>query len=244
MERPLRTVKRKRTAAKRSAVVPEELHHLRLYVRALRRHGASEDFIREKDFENEFYWYFELSRLMTLAFATFEQVNEKHFQGKLPRPLITFCTRSTGGFYNKRKNHIGISMGMTLEHGEHEFMETLLHEIGHMKHSDHSANFYTLIRSIGASGKKAPMTRLLDHKRTNYVLTNYPVEVVCPSCGVRSRFKTRRALLYACRKCCDRFAGGKFDTRYKFILTSLLTSTTSSLTSTSSLSPDSISSTQ
>lgn len=224
MEKQLRTVKRKRTT-KRSAVLPEELHHLRLYVRALRRHGVSEDFIREKDFENEFYWYFELSRLMTLAYATFDEVNHTYFEGKLPTPLVTFCTRSTGGFYNKRKNHIGISMGMTAEHGEHEFMETLLHEIGHMKHSDHSPRFYALIRSIGATGKKAPMTKLLEHKRTNYVMSNYPVEVCCPSCGVRSRFKTKRALLYACRKCCDRFAGGKFDTRFKFVLATSLAPT-------------------
>jgi predicted SprT family Zn-dependent metalloprotease len=213
-------------------VVPDELHHLRLYVRALRRHGATEDFIREKDFENEFYWYFELSRLMTLAHATFDDVNQKHFGGLLPQPLITFCTRSSGGFYNKRKNHIGISMGMTVEFGEKEFMETLLHEIGHMKHSDHSPNFYALIRSIGATGKKAPMTKLLEHKRVNYLNSNYPVEVICPSCNVRTRFKTKRALLYACRKCCDRFNGGRFDLKYKFVLAQALSPSLPSLQST------------
>jgi predicted SprT family Zn-dependent metalloprotease len=203
-------------------VVPDELHHLRLYVRALRRHGASEEFIREKDFENEFYWYFELTRLMTLAYATFAQVNQKHFGGSLTTPSITFCTRSSGGFYNKRKHHIGISLGMTVEFGEPEFIETLLHEIGHIRHQDHGPNFYALIRSIGATGKKAPVTRLLQHKRVNYQNTNYPVEVMCPSCNVRSRFKTKRALLYACRKCCDRYNGGKFDVRYKFVLASSL----------------------
>ena len=203
-------------------VVPDELHYLRIYVRALRRHGVSEDYIRERDFENEFYWYFELSRLMQLAQATFDRVNAQHFSGALPQPVISWCTRSTGGFYNKRKNEIGISMGMTLEHGEREFMETLLHEIGHMKHGDHSANFYALIRSIGASGKKAPMTKLLEHKRTNFVVTKYPVEVICPSCGVRSRFKTKRALLYPCRRCCDKLNSGKFDARFKFILAPIL----------------------
>jgi predicted SprT family Zn-dependent metalloprotease len=216
MEKSLRTTKVRR---KKRAVVPDELHHLRLYVRALRRHGVSEDFIREKDLENEFYWYFELQRMITLAYAIFDRINDQHFAGALPKPLIAYCTRSTGGFYNKRDNHIGISMGMTVEHGEQEFIETVIHEIGHMKHSDHSPKFYALIRSLGASGKKAPMTRLLQNKRANFLNSNYPVEVECPSCKVKSRFKTRRALLYACKKCCDKFNAGKFDPRFKFVLT-------------------------
>lgn len=194
------------------------MHQLRLYAAALKRHGVAPEAIAARDLENEFYWYFHLSGLIEKAYQVFDGINADRFSGELPRPLISFCPRSTGGFYHHRKHHIGISMAMTVEHGEAEFMETLLHEIGHIKYQDHSPQFYALIRSFGATGKKAPVTSLLEKKRKNYVLNNYPVEVSCPSCGIRSRFKTRRGLRYACKRCCDKFSGGKFDVRFKFVM--------------------------
>lgn len=200
--------------------LPYELRSLRLCVKALRRHGVDAALIDQMDLSNEFYWYFHLNGLLEKARSTFARLNAERFGSRLSEPKIVFCTRSTGGYYHSRRNEIGISLAMTVEHGEAEFMETLLHEIGHMKHRDHSPAFYALIRSLGASGKKAPLTRLLEKKRQNFVLTRYPVEVECPQCKTRSRFKTRRVLQYACRKCCDRFAGGKFDVRFKFVTVS------------------------
>lgn len=179
--------------------------------------GLSEDRYRELDLDNDFYWLFRLSELLAQAGARFDEINSSFYAGALIRPRILFCRRSTGGYYDRRKHEIGISMAMTLEWGDPEFYETLLHEIAHIRIGNHSPKFYAELQRIGGSGRKAPMTLLLAHKRTAHVEKRYPVVVECPGCRRQQRYRTRRALKYACKSCCVRYAGGKFDSRFKFV---------------------------
>jgi predicted SprT family Zn-dependent metalloprotease len=195
---------------------------LSLYQRALVRHGVDPDAIARLDLDNSFYWLFRLSELIAKAYVTFDGINAKYFANKFARPHICFCTRATGGYYDRRKHEIGISLAMTIEHGESEFTETLLHEIAHIVHHAHSQAFYDVLSKIGGSGRKAPMTVLLKAKRASYVERNYPIRVRCPNCQREHRYKTRRALKYACKPCCQQYAGGKFDARFQFVISSPL----------------------
>lgn len=195
-----------------------DLDLLRNYQKALVRHGAQATEIASFDLDNSFYWLFRLSELIARGYERFDRLNLEQFSGKYTRPLIQFCSRSTGGYYHKGRHEIGISLSMTVEHGEKEFFETLLHEIAHIAYHAHSPKFYELLSKLGGSGRKAPMTLLLSAKRATYVERNYPVIVRCPNCLREHRYRTRRALRYACRPCCTKFAGGKFDSRFKFVL--------------------------
>ena len=177
------------------------------------KHGA---LAHDLDLENEFFWLFRLSELRARADRTFDEVNARFFGGSLLKPKIIFCSRSTGGYYNKTHHTIGISLAMTVEYGETEFFETLLHEIAHITVQSHSSKFYELLKNIGGTGRKAPMTILLRAKRDRFLMEHYPIRVRCPNCRKEYRYPTRRALSYACRPCCNKFAAGKFDARYKF----------------------------
>jgi predicted SprT family Zn-dependent metalloprotease len=194
------------------------------YVATLERYGASEDHFKQFDLSNDFYWLFRLNDLLTLADKTFERINRVYFSGTLPKPQIAFCRRSTGGFYDHRKRFIGISIAMTVEFGESEFLETLLHEIAHIRVRAHNGEFYELLHKIGGTGRKAPRTRLLELKQTSNQLKRYPILVCCPNCGLERRYRTRRALHFACRACCAKHNGGAFDTR--FLLQEVITRST------------------
>ncbi len=188
---------------------------LKNYRRALSRYNID---AAELDLDNNFYWLFRLEALLAKAHRTFDEINASHFGGQLLRPRIIYCTRSTGGYYNKNRHTIGISLSMMIEHGEPEFFETLLHEIAHIQIASHSPKFYELLRAIGGSGRKAPMTILLRAKRERYLAEHYPVRVRCPNCRKEYRYRTRRALSYACRPCCQKFARGKFDARFRLVM--------------------------
>jgi len=190
-----------------------ELDLLQSYRNALLKFGTVAPGL---DLDNDFFWLFRLSGLLAQAYRSFEEINRKHFQDVLPRPKIIFCNRATGGYYNKTRHTIGISFAMTIEHGEKEFFETLKHEIAHIVVQSHSPRFYEVLRSIGGSGRKAPVTILLKAKRDRFLTEHYQVRVRCPECKKEYRYRTRRALRYACRPCCEKFAGGKFDARFKF----------------------------
>jgi predicted SprT family Zn-dependent metalloprotease len=192
-----------------------ELELLCAYRSKLLELGIEESQIEKFDLGNDFYWLFRLTALISLAYRTFEEVNRKYFEGRLERPNIIFCARSTGGYYNKGRHTIGISLPMTIEFGEPEFFETLLHEIAHIVVASHSPKFYNVLHAIGGSGKKAPLTLLLQAKRKLHAETHYPIVVRCPNCLRQSRYKTRRALHYACRRCCNKYAHGKYDERFK-----------------------------
>jgi predicted SprT family Zn-dependent metalloprotease len=194
-----------------------ELDLLHAYRKKLLKLGIPEAQTIHLDLGNDFFWLFRLSGLIAKAYQTFDELNSRYFAGRLNRPTILFCNRSTGGYYNKTRHIIGISLAMAIEFGEPEFFETLLHEIAHILVASHSPKFYEVLRAIGGNGKKAPLTMLLRAKRERYAERNYPVIVRCPNCSRQSRYKTRRALHYACRICCNKYAHGKYDERFKLV---------------------------
>jgi ribosomal protein L37AE/L43A len=221
----LNTLKRlqapQKQGKKKSPVVParsrSEIELLRSYRERIIALGVHGEQLARLDLENEFYWLFRLSGLLAEAYRMFDKVNERHFASRLIRPKIIFCNRSSGGYYSRARHTIGISIAMTVEFGESEFFETLLHEIAHIVIQSHSVQFYALLTNLGGGGKKAPLTMLLAAKRARYREKHYPVIVVCPNCKHEHRYRTRRALRYACRPCCTKYAGGKYDARFKFI---------------------------
>src|SRR5580704_14151242 len=100
---PRKQVKKKSPRSKKER---SELELLDSYRRALARHGADAVSL---DLDNEFYWMFRLSALIALAYQKFDEINQRHFVNRFARPKITFCNRSTGGYYNKTHHTIGIS---------------------------------------------------------------------------------------------------------------------------------------
>jgi predicted SprT family Zn-dependent metalloprotease len=196
----------------------EELAMLLNYSRQLQKYGASEKALAILDLENVSGWLPTLIDDIAFAYDSFDQVNSKFFGGKYTCPRIKYARRATGGYYDRRKHEIGISMAMTIEFGRPEFLETLLHEFAHFEIQAHNQCFYDLLEQLGGSGRKAPRTYLLELKRNQFVLDNYPVLVHCPNCLVERRYRNRRALRYACKACCQKFAGGKFDTRFQLVL--------------------------
>jgi hypothetical protein len=211
---PRKQVKKKSLSQKRDR---SELELLHSYRRALAKCGVDAPSL---DLDNEFYWMFRLSGLIAQAHQKFDEINRKHFSKTLPRPKIIFCNRSTGGYYNKTRHTIGISLAMTVELGDSEFFETLLHEIAHIAEQSHSPRFYQILTSIGGKGKKAPMTILLQAKRERFIAEHYSVHVRCPHCNSEYRYRTRRALRYACRSCCIQYGNGKYDARFRLVLCS------------------------
>jgi predicted SprT family Zn-dependent metalloprotease len=209
LQAPRKQVKKKSPGRDRER---SELDLLQSYRSALFKLGTA---VPALDLDNDFFWLFRLNGLMARGNRIFDEINHKHFNNSLSRPKIMFCNRSTGGYYNKTRHTIGISLAMTIEHGEEEFFETLLHEIAHIVVQSHSPRFYEVLTSIGGSGRKAPITILLKAKRNRFLTEHYRVRVRCPECKTEYRYRTRRALSYACRPCCEKFAGGKFDAKYK-----------------------------
>ena len=208
---------RRSTAKSRSRKSTPEDRSLLLFkahVSTLQRYDAPSNHFDQFDLYNDFYWLFRLNDLLTFADQTFERLNQVHFAGTLQKPQIAFCRRSTGGFYDHRKHLIGISLAMTVEFGESEFLETLLHEIAHIRVRAHNGAFYELLRKIGGTGRKAPRTKLLELKQASNQLKRYPILVCCPNCGLQRRYRPRRALHFACRACCTRHSGGAFDARF------------------------------
>ena len=202
----------------RGRVERSEIELLHNYRKRVVRLGVDAELLAALDLENDFYWLFRLSGLMAVANQKFDQLNAQYFESNLPRPKIIFCNRSTGGYYNRTRHTIGISLAMTVEFGEPEFFETLLHEIAHIIVQSHGPKFYEVLTLLGGTGKKAPLTLLLAAKRKKHLEEHYPVIVHCPMCLRERRYRTKRAMRYACRTCCTKYAGGKYDERFRFVL--------------------------
>jgi predicted SprT family Zn-dependent metalloprotease len=137
----------------------------------------------------------------------FERLNRTFFDGKASIPLIEFSKRKTfGGYYQKNRHRIVLSWQAFQEHGWDETLNTFRHEVAHIAHQNHSAEFWTLAISMGCTKKYAsnpvkPMIR----RRKIYIYA-------CPNCGAQiKRYKVLRKS--SCARC-DK----KYNDRYKFKL--------------------------
>src|ERR1051325_5785345 len=74
---------------------------LAAYKRGLLRHEVNPELFSSLDLDNHFFWLFRLTELIAKAHAKFDEINARVFAGKYPRPRIQYCTRATGGYYQR-----------------------------------------------------------------------------------------------------------------------------------------------
>lgn len=118
------------------------------------------------------------------------------------------------GYYNPSERLIVLSRPYADHYGESEVLATLLHELVH--HRVH-LTFGNRVRPHGQEFR-AEMLRVgcprycYDTTRLKRLL------FVCPSCGRefgRERRPPRSGI--ACGPCCKRYAGGRFDARFRLV---------------------------
>lgn len=132
-------------------------------------------------------------------YRMFDEVNEKYYGGLLRKPTIVWVDKmgSFAGRYRRNEHKIEMSR-FYHEHYSDEVLDTLKHEIIHIKILGHNLRFKREALRLGCSCF-ARSIRHLDAR--------YKYEYVCEKCG--HSFRTARPLKrrYSCRKC----APGKFN---------------------------------
>jgi predicted SprT family Zn-dependent metalloprotease len=137
----------------------------------------------------------------------FERLNAAHMGGKYTCPIIEFSTRkSFGGYYQKNKHRIVLSWQAYLEHGWDEVLNTFRHEVAHIVHLHHRAEFWELALRLGVT-KKYAANPVVTKQRAGKVYV-----YVCPSCKGEVR-RRKRLRMSSCGKC-DK----NFNLRYKLTL--------------------------
>lgn len=125
--------------------------------------------------------------------AEFDRLNAAHFGGRMTAPEIVVSTRKTyGGYYQPRLHRIVVSWQAFTEHGLGESLNTFRHEVAHIVHPHHRADFWTLARALGATQRYASAPLARQAQRFVYV---------CPACG--RRLERRRRLRAASCGACD-----------------------------------------
>ena len=147
----------------------------------------------------------------------FSEWNLKSFGGKLPVPEIRWNARlrsSAGRFIPSRKRCI-IEIAtylITEDHAETLIRDTMGHEMIHylLWHKrlpyGHTPEFHKIMKEIGVS-------------RYNPVPKHRPFKHVyaCTSCEQKI-FARKRLQGAACAACCNQYAEGKYEARYKLHL--------------------------
>lgn len=144
-------------------------------------------------------------------YRRFDVFNWLYFGGSLPRPKIEYSTRmSSAGSYTPQGRIIKIGRKYH-ELFPQDIDDTLKHEMIHILHFYHDANFKREARRIGASMKARSHPSL--RKPPRYIYQ-------CPGCG-RKYPRQRRFRMSSCGYCS---AGGRYDERYKLKLVASLAS--------------------
>jgi predicted SprT family Zn-dependent metalloprotease len=151
----------------------------------------------------------------------FDQINLKHFDGFLDRPVLRWNSRlrtCAGRFFPGRRvldlsPVIEVASYLKNEpDAETHVRETMAHEMIHYwlwvrrRPYGHTEEFLAKMNQMGA-------------RRYNPVPMKRPYKYLyqCSHCAMI--FKVRRRLgLLACAKCCRRFSGGRFDQRFVLIM--------------------------
>ncbi len=136
----------------------------------------------------------------------FCRLNAAHFENRLTTPEIVLSTRKTfGGYYQPTRHRIVLSWQAYCEHGLPETLNTFRHEVAHIVHPNHSADFWRVALMLGAVQRYASPPEKLSSRRYVYA---------CPACG--RRIERRRRLRLASCASCDR----RFNPRYALQLIS------------------------
>jgi SprT-like protein len=151
----------------------------------------------------------ELENVLTQCYREFERVNENFFDSKLPTPHIELNHRFTaraGAFYPRTKK-IALSWKYYLAWGLKELLGVLRHEIGHLAlpKESHSPKFKALLKKLRAPRYSKPL-----------VTRPFKYEWACPNCGIKHW--TRKQVMLACGRCCDRYNAGRFERDFQLRL--------------------------
>lgn len=137
-------------------------------------------------------------------YRKFQQYNIKYFAGKLPTPRIRYSQRMLcAGQYIRSRQEIVMSRKYH-EVFPQDIDDTLKHEMIHIIHFNHSADFKREAARIGASVKA----------KTHQTLRMQPRYVYqCRAC--KTEYPRRKRLISAsCGKC----SPSRFDPKYKLVL--------------------------
>lgn len=115
-------------------------------------------------------------------------------------PEIVISTRKTfGGYYQPKGHRIVISWQAYREHGPEETLNTFRHEVAHVVHPNHSANFWKLAYGLGVTRRFAAAPLVC--RRRKYVYA-------CPACN--RKFERKRKLRTASCGSCDKRYNPRF----------------------------------
>ncbi len=151
----------------------------------------------------------EQERVLRRCYGEFERVNEEFFGFQLPTPQIELNRRFTaraGAFYPRTKK-IALSWKYYLTWGLKALLGVLRHEIGHLAlpQEGHSHSFKKLLKRLNAPRYSKPFGK-----------RPYRYEWACPQCGIQHW--TRKHVVLACGRCCDRYNQGRFARRFQLRL--------------------------
>ncbi len=148
----------------------------------------------------------EQTAVWNLLREEFDRLNTAHFEGKLSMPEIVLSSRKTfGGYYQPARHRIVLSWQAYSEHGLPETLNTFRHEVAHIVHPNHSAAFWRVALSLGATQRYARPPLQVSSPRYIYA---------CRACG--RRIERRRRLRAASCASCDR----AYNPRYALQLVS------------------------
>lgn len=138
----------------------------------------------------------ELSRL-------YNQLNEKHFGGKLPQAAVDWSTRlRIAGNCRPDKRDIRLSVRYHTYYPE-EITNTLLHEMLHLVYPKHNISFCRAAEKLGVTIHCREYPGLHPRSRLTYI---------CPQC--RTVYYRQKRADISCGKC----SGQAYDPRYKLVL--------------------------
>lgn len=137
-----------------------------------------------------------LREVLSLEFA---RLNAEYFKGRLKMPTIVVSTRKTyGGYYQPRLHRIVVSWQAHREYGIAETLNTFRHEVAHIVHPHHRADFWALAYALGVTRRYASTPLVARPPRLPKHL------YVCPACG-KQILRHRQLKLSSCASCDPRF---------------------------------------
>jgi predicted SprT family Zn-dependent metalloprotease len=135
-------------------------------------------------------------------YRMFDKVNDKYFEGRLPRPRISYSDRMLiAGSFASDKNELRIGKKYH-EIFRDEIEDTLKHEMIHIVHPRHDKGFKAVAEEIGASLRARTHPQLRGHYKYLYV---------CPNCG-KEYPRRKRIRMASCGVCTK---GPDFDPAFK-----------------------------
>lgn len=141
--------------------------------------------------------HIEIDSVLSRLREEFTRLNAVHFAGALSMPRVDFSVRKTfGGYYQKREHRIVLSWQAYQEYGWDETVNTFRHEVAHIIHLHHRAEFWELARKLGVTRKYA---RHPLRPRARKLLT-----YECPGCRRRIQ-RQRRVNDSSCARCDKRY---------------------------------------